>query len=708
MLKNKLFKTVLAVTTMVLLAPSQFALAATPQSLDEFFGYKWDGTNEKGDANSYPQPPDIDGAPGFVPFNNVFSPVTALGTGDTTTVPGSSVLTNSDGADVGVEVTNKKTAAQQGSIWNTTGNELDLTKNFHAQMQLYFGAKDDSADGLAFVMAGSRPSTLLSGGGGGRLGIWGDMSKSRKFATTTAYKTALPNSFAIAFDTYSNVGTWTGNDSQVYGDAYIDAGAFDLIQPATTNLAYPSRRSFLTGAKNADGAYNQYVGYGYPSQPNQYAWLNISTVGDTSYAAAMNTIAFSGNGQQYARSGKSSDWNGTNVNGMGEAQLVPRGKMTDGAWHLLTLDYKADGAGGGTLTYTTDLSATDGSAVSKSITWSAADIQNYFHTNKVAWGFTGATGARHEDGVVAFQSIPGILDNSIDTKLMADDGSTDVTKTYLGRQYQQQYTINYNGANSKQSWPSGTSSHLAADLKTGDHYGFVVNDNGKVTVKLVDPDGTETTAEADPVSTEPDVINGETVTVARNIRLSDIGSMLKDKGAQTIKITVPVKATSTSDTSDTANSGTVGGDNGIVTGKVELPGPQIPPLSFDAAPDFDFGTVGVLDMIAGLKNKPGTVANGSKFHITLPGDTLKTVQASMTSFGVNGAGGNVTIGFKLGDSTTPVTIKDNGAASNIFTGKTISNQDITDPTITTAPSQTAKQGSYSSQITWSIVDAPAS
>lgn len=108
MLKNKLFKTVLAAATVVLLAPSQFALAATPQSLDEFFGYKWDGTNEKGDANSYPQPPDIDGAPGFVPFNNVFSPVTALGSGDTTTVPGSSVLTNSDGADVGLKLLTRK------------------------------------------------------------------------------------------------------------------------------------------------------------------------------------------------------------------------------------------------------------------------------------------------------------------------------------------------------------------------------------------------------------------------------------------------------------------------------------------------------------------------------------------------------------------------------------------------------------------------
>lgn len=704
MLKNKLFKTVLAVATMVLIAPSQFALAATPQSLDDFFGYKWDGTNASGAANDYPQPPDINGAPGFVPFNDVFSPVTKLASGDTSTVAGSSVLTNTSGSDVGVEVTSDKSVAQQGSIWNTTGNELDLTKDFHAQMQLYFGGNDDSADGLAFVMAGSRPSTLLKGGGGARLGVWGDLSSSMKLSTTDPYKTALQNSFAIVFDTYSNVGSWNGTESNIYGDAYYDAAAFDAIKPSTTSINYPSRQGFLTGAKNANGSYNQYVGYGYPSQPNQYAWLNISTTGVATTAAGMGTIAYGGGTQKYARSGYPSDWNGTNINGMGAAQLVPRGKMTDGGWHLLTIDYKSDGAGGGTLTYTTDLSTTDGSAVSKSITWTAADIQKYFGTNKVAWGFTGATGQRHENGVVAFQSIPGILDNSVDTKLLADDGSTDVTKTYLGRQYQQQYTINYNGDNSKQSWPASSSNHLAADLKTGTNYGFLVNADGKVPVKLTAADGTTKTVDADPVSTEPDVVNDQTVTVARDIRISDIGS-LSGKGAQSIKILAPVEATSTSDTSETVNSGTVGGDNGIVTGKVELPGPQIPPLSFDAAPDFDFGTVGVADMIAGLKNKPGTVANGSKFQITLPGDTNETVQAEMSSFGLNGAGGNVSIGFKLGDSTTPVTITDNGAASNIFTGKTLSNQDISDPTITTAPSRDAKLGNYSSQITWTIVDA---
>jgi hypothetical protein len=683
MLKNKLFKTVLAAATMVLLAPSQFALADS-QSLDEFFGYKWDG-------NTYLQPPDIDGAPGFVPFNDVFAPVTAKVSGDDSN-PGSSVLTNSDGADVGVEVTNQNTAAQQGSIWNTDGNELDLTKNFHAQMQLYFGANDDSADGLAFVMSGSRPTTLLKGGGGGRLGIWGDLANT----PTAPQTTALPKSFAIMFDTYANMGN--------VGSGQYDASAFYTFVANQTQ--YPTKRSLIANAQSADGNWNQFIGYGYPSQANQYGRYYSGTGLTSSSSSRVPLIAFANPGNVYS-TGMTNSWNNVNT-GMGATQLVARKTITNGKWHLLTLDYKTDGNGGGTLTYTTDITDASGQPVSNSITWSAADIQTYFGTNKVAWGFTGATGDHHEDGVVAFQSIPGILDNSVDTKLMADDGSTDVTKTYLGRQYQQQYTVNYNGANSKQSWPSGTSSHLAADLKTGDNYGFVVNDDGKVTVKLVDPDGNETTAEADPVSTEPDVINGETVTVSRNIRLSNIGNMSKDKGAQTIKITAPVKATSTSDTSDTANSGTVGGDNGIVTGKVELPGPQIPPLSFDAAPDFDFGTVGVLDMIAGLKNKPGTVANGSKFHITLPGDTLKTVQASMTSFGVNGAGGNVTIGFKLGDSTTPVTIKDNGAASNIFTGKTISNQDITDPTITTAPSQTAKQGSYSSQITWSIVDAPAS
>lgn len=526
MLKKKLFKTVLAMATMVLIAPSQFALAATPQTLDDFFGYKWDN-------NSYSQPPDIDGTPGFVPFNNIFSPIKKFASGVHTTnlVAGSNVLTNSSGSQVGVEVTSNNPGkdtdgnykAQQGSIWNTDGNELDLTKNFHAQMQLYFGANADSADGMAFVMAGTKPTTLLKGASGGRLGIWPDLTGSMaslavapntaEKAMSTITKNALPNSFAVIFDTHAN--------SEIAAIPEYDAAVFRKI---ALGGGAPSMKT-VTANGGQSPNFNQFVAYAYPGQRNQYAWASQTGLAVTSVTKPL--VAYSSNGDQtqsYAGTGTSASWNSVNPNGLGAAQLIKRGAITDGKWHLFTVDYKADGNGGGTLTYTTDLTSMNGTAVSKSITWSANDIQNYFGTNKVSWGFTGSTGTSFENGVVVFQSIPGLLDNSVTTKLMSDDSS--VAKTaYVGRQYQQQYTVDYDGTNSKQSWPAGDSGHLAADLRTGNNYGFVVDTDGTVPVKFTKADGTTATVSAEPVSTSNVSVNGTSMNVASEIRLPDIGSL---------------------------------------------------------------------------------------------------------------------------------------------------------------------------------------
>lgn len=681
MLKRKLFQTVMAVATAFLIAPSQLTLAASAdsQSLDDFFGYTWDN-------NDYTAPPDIDGAPGFVPFNDIFSPVTKIATGDSTTVAGSSVLTNSKGSDVGVEVTH--TTKQQGSIWNTGGNELDLTKDFHAQMQLYFGDNENSGDGLAFVMAGSRPETLLSGAGGGRLGVWGNLGGDKSNAKNeTAYSTALPKSFVVVFDTYPNMdGVGDGGD--------YDAAVFHTIKPTSPNRIMPSKGGLLNDAKNAAGKYNQYIAYGYPSQPNQYIWETNSSTDASTYGK--RALAFAGNGQVYSNSVTNS-WNGSNQTGMGAAQLVPRGSFTDGKWHLLTLDYKSDGNGGGTLTYTVDVTSTAGVPVTQTITWSSADIDKYFGTHQVSWGFTGSTGDSIENGVVAFQSIPGLLDNSVTTTLLDEDAATAVTQTYVGRKYQQQYTVNYDGADSKQSWPAGTDAKLAADLHTGDNYGFVVT-NGVVQVKVTGADGNEKTVTATPV----DTVDTASGTIARNIRLSQLDGFQKSSGSQSATIVAPVIATGVG-AEATLNSGTVGGDNGLVSGKVTLPGPQVPPLSLDSVPDFDFGSVGMVEVMGGLKAKTGTLLNGKQFRITLPGDTEETVEAQMSSFDLGGKSGNVQVGFKLDGKQ--VTLTDNGATIPVFQGKQLTNQDVSDPTITTQPTANAEVRAYESQITWNIVNA---
>ena len=125
---SKLNTLIMTVVAGMLVAPGFSTQAVNEeivkQSPEQFFGYTWDG-------NSYPMPTSIGVAPGFVPFNDIFA--------NTLKNSSSTVLTNSKGADIGVEITKDQSDTQSGSIWNTPGNELDLTKSFSATMQFYLG-----------------------------------------------------------------------------------------------------------------------------------------------------------------------------------------------------------------------------------------------------------------------------------------------------------------------------------------------------------------------------------------------------------------------------------------------------------------------------------------------------------------------------------------------------------------------------------------
>ncbi|HAJ53511.1 MAG TPA: hypothetical protein DCL56_02265, partial [Lactobacillus sp.] len=74
--------------------------------------------------------------------------------------------------------------------------------SFKLDMRIYLGNTTSGADGLAFALAGDRPTETKSGGAS--LGVWGVPEMSGGNPTQVA-TTGLPNSFVIVVDTKKSV-----------------------------------------------------------------------------------------------------------------------------------------------------------------------------------------------------------------------------------------------------------------------------------------------------------------------------------------------------------------------------------------------------------------------------------------------------------------------------------------------------------------------
>jgi hypothetical protein len=690
---GKLKTLIIAAAAGILMVPVGGVQAETDpvkQSRSEFFGYSWDGTA----GTTYKTAPyEINGAPGYIPFNDVFDNTVANST--------STVLTNSKQSDVGVEITSNKEGEQSGSIWNTSGNELDLTKDFHATMQFFLGKEGttESGDGIAFVMAKDKPTATLPGGGA--LGIWGDLA--------THDGVGMPNSFAIAIDTNNNADKW---DTAVYSKT--------VMTTQSGNETYFSNTPGITQAQTDD---RNYIGYGYPGQTNQFQKIT-TTSGQTAEKTTRKIIAFNGNGNVYGK-------NGTSQIGMGGFNYVPKGYLNNGAWHQLDIDYKKDGAGGGTFTYTVTLKNTNGTQemepITNSIHWTADDINKYFGGTKLNWGFTGATGVKFENGVVAFQSIPGLLDNGLQSALTQADGNAVKDPVYVDDINNQTFAISYKGDNSRQSWPAATDSTLSAILTTGSNYSFVVNFDSStgtfdvpITVKRV---GGSYTLHGIPVDQHTEILdNGKTIFVADQVRVHGITRFDQTDGEITGQnLTASVIALKVG-AKQTVPAGTVGGDNGLVTSNIDMPEVKERPLSLDAVPTFEFPSLTVAQVIGGFNGLSNTTANATVLKtnglkMQLPQNAQFKLTAALDSFdlGADYVAGSSSIQFDYakGDAsgTQTVTLKDDGNATPVYTGtKDPNSSAVTNVKLNMLPYPKIKAGNYghSNNITWTLSATPTS
>jgi uncharacterized delta-60 repeat protein len=93
-----------------------------------------------------------------------------------------------------------------GTAWNN--NQINLNQSFEISTKMYFGANDNGADGIAFVL--QRAGTDIVGTAGGGLG----------------YADSTGPSFIIEFDTYQNTAYW-----------------YDMSDPSADHLGFMSNGS---------------------------------------------------------------------------------------------------------------------------------------------------------------------------------------------------------------------------------------------------------------------------------------------------------------------------------------------------------------------------------------------------------------------------------------------------------------------------------
>ncbi|WP_086314877.1 hypothetical protein A5821_002467 [Enterococcus sp. 7F3_DIV0205] len=123
----------------------------------------------------------------------------------------------------------------------------------------------------------------------------------------------------------------------------------------------------------------------------------------------------------------------TSITGINHSGLqYPTFKLGDGQWRLLKIQWTAWNASNvGNLTYTF------GDLASVSVPIS----RDTFGTDSVYWGFTGSTGALSEKAVVAFKSVPGLVNYTENVEFMNTEGKkiqsitqdSEVTVHYSGQ-----------------------------------------------------------------------------------------------------------------------------------------------------------------------------------------------------------------------------------------------------------------------------------
>lgn len=324
---------------------------------------------------------------------------------------------------------------QVGGIWSNINkdNYFDINHDQTASMWLYFGPNTANlpeyhpADGMAFVLHNDPNGTnahsyglkkgQLSPGDGETLGVWGtDWINDKQISPQDIAKTAIQNSLAIEFDTFSD-------NLEKYEEISGEGVSFDA------------------GASN-----KQHIDLDFPALPETY--LARSAQRDNS------------NDRKYF----------FRMHHKHEKEV----NLVDGKWHHLTIKWsrKKDSdpntpidPENGYLSYVYNDKNADGTPVPQNKTTFSSD-ETYLGTpgsikiplknfnlngnHKLYWGFTGATGKYTENNLIAFESIPSYADASANAEVYDDtmDSTQQLSPqnyAYTNDEIRYKFTLNYNG-----------------------------------------------------------------------------------------------------------------------------------------------------------------------------------------------------------------------------------------------------------------------
>lgn len=338
---------------------------------------------------------------------------------------------------------------QIGAIWSNTSqsNFLDVSQDSSMSMWLYFGKpteltvdnivltdkekqnmvgmspeeqlefkkklveerteehKKEIGDGMAFVLQNAQPdsSPLNPFGGieaisrydgnpapGQTLGVWGaDFNNVGTTAQNAPIsQTAIPNSFAIEFDTFLNRLT-RADDIDGKGVSF-DA---DIVKGRNPNK--PDGWDYY---QNITG---QHISMDYPD-----GYANYTIDKYDSNATYMRDITNGPNGFKTFFK-------------MNHKNLHDNLSLTDANWHHMTVKFNHATS---TLSYAFNDKNIDGTANSTSIVGSQQLDMSHFKlgdNKKLMWGFTGTTGRFTENNLIVFESIPSFV--NADSKVSLED-----------------------------------------------------------------------------------------------------------------------------------------------------------------------------------------------------------------------------------------------------------------------------------------------
>lgn len=297
-----------------------------------------------------------------------------------------------------------------GSIWSKD-QSFDLSKKETASMWIYASAEGKNStgagDGMAFVVQNG--GTNVYSGPGESMGVWG--VPDSLFTQTNPASSAISNSWALEFDTFSN-GTIPTQPT------YDDSDVFEIFgkNKPTWDFTGQNPSSFdvkgdTPGSQTAMA--DTHIASNYPGDSQTY--LGTSVLARGKKVMSSSTQDWTGDFYYYAM---------RHLGLLDEGAPGTSGNLSDQRWHHITVDYTppTTTGGKGSMTYTyNDKDPDTGQSVdSKDYATVPIDLSKFHLASgqtKVRWGFTGSTGAATENNYVIFDQLPGQAQTEASAKL---------------------------------------------------------------------------------------------------------------------------------------------------------------------------------------------------------------------------------------------------------------------------------------------------